>query len=56
MCLEKPFYADMICCYFSDVHIYQELLVFDPAQDRNVIDQATPSRSAQDRRGRSHPA
>lgn len=40
MFFEKPFYAGIVCCYFNDVHIHQELLVFDPAQDRNVIDQA----------------
>lgn len=56
MFLEKPFYVGIFYCYVNDVHIYQELLGFDPAQNRNVIDQAMPSRSAQDRSDRSHHA
>ena len=56
MFLEKPFYVGIFYCCVNDVHIYQKLLVFDPAQDRNVIDQAMPGRSAQDRSDRSHHA
>lgn len=54
MFLEKPFYVDIFYCCVNDVHIHQELLVFDPAQDRSVINQATPSRLAQGRSDRSH--